>query len=130
MKDRVKKVRKNVGMTQQDFAKALNVSKSTIESIEYGRREMSDRTLKDICRVFHISEKWLTTGEGEMIQAPSREAEIAEMTARMFNADDVDYRYQLMRVLNQVSDDDMATLYELAKQWVDAVLAAEADNED
>ena len=130
MKDRVKKVRKNVGMTQQDFAKALNVSKSTIESIEYGRREMSDRTLKDICRVFHISEKWLTTGEGEMIQAPSREAEIAEMTARMFNADDVDYRYQLMRVLNQVSDEDMATLYELAKQWVDAVLAAEADNED
>lgn len=132
MKDRVKKVRKNVGMTQQDFAKALNVSKSTIESIEYGRREMSDRTLKDICRVFHISEKWLTTGEGEMIQAPSREAEIAEMTARMFNADDVDYRYQLMRVLNQVSDEDMATLYDLAKQWVDAVLEAEAseNNED
>lgn len=127
MNKRIKELRKELNLTQQGFADALKISKSAIEAYEYRNTTVSDRTIGDICRVFHVSENWLRTGEGEMFQAPSREAEIAEMTARMFNADDVDYRYQLMRVLNQVSDKDMATLYDLAKQWVDAVLAAEAE---
>lgn len=132
MNKRIKELRKELGLTQQAFANALGISKSAIEAYEYRNTTVSDRTVNDICRIFHVSENWLRTGKGEMMQAPSREAEIAEMTARMFKADDVDYRYQLMRILNQVSDEHMAVLYDLAKQWVDEVLAAEAntDNED
>lgn len=131
MKDRIKQIRKNSGLTQLQFAQKLNVSKSTIESIEYGRREISNRTFKDICRVFHVNEDWLRTGAGDMFMAPTRETEIAEITATMFNAEDIDYRYQLMRILNQVSNEDMETLYNVAKVWVDEVTAAEcAENED
>lgn len=124
MKNRIKLVRKEAGLTQQDFANKLNISKSTIESIEYGRREMSDRTLKDICRVFHISELWLRTGEGDMHPARTREVEIAEMTAKYFKADDSDFGYQLALILNDVSDQELEVLYKVAERWVDNIRAA------
>lgn len=124
MKDRAKQIRKDAGLTQQQFADRLGVSKSTIESIEYGRREISERTFRDICRIFHVSENWLKTGEGEMYLAPTREDEIAEMTARMFKAEDSDYRFQLERILNTVDDEQMEALFNIANNWVEEVKKA------
>lgn len=130
MDSRLKLVRKKLKLTNRELASALNLSSGSISLIETGKRNLTDRTIADLERLFNVNPEWLKTGEGEMFQATSREAEIAEVTARMFKANDIDYMYQLMRILNQVSDKDMATLYNLAKQWVDAVTAAEADNED
>lgn len=125
MNNRIKELRKELKLTQQAFADAIGISKSTIEAYEYRNVKVTDRSVKDICRVFHVSEDWLRTGEGEMFLAPTREAEIAEMTAKMYHADDADYRFNLMRILNQIPNENMELLYNLAKQWVDEVVAAE-----
>ena len=121
MNTRVKLIRKEAGLTQQDFANALNISKSTVESIEYGRREMSERTLKDICRVFKVSELWLRTGEGDMHPVRTREVEIAEMTAAMYKADESDFQYQLMKLIAQLTPDQIHTLREIVEQLHDGI---------
>lgn len=66
MKHRIKSVRENAGLSQGKFAERLNISRNFANQIETGGRKPSDRTILDICRVFHINENWLRTGEGDM----------------------------------------------------------------
>ena len=107
------------------LADALNLTSGTISLIENGKRNLTDRTIADLERIYRVNPEWLRTGEGEMFKERTREVEIAEMTSNMFHADNTDYRYNLMRILNQIPDENMEMLYLLAKEWVDNVLTAE-----
>ena len=124
MNTRIKLVRTELALSQEDFAKQLNISRNFIWMIEKGEREPSDRTILDICRTFHVSEDWLRTGEGEMFQARTRETEIAEITAELFKAEDTNIRYQLMRLIHQVDDDELEAIFKAAEAWVDGVREA------
>lgn len=66
MKERIKIIRKNENLTQEQFANKINLKRSTIVMYEKGEREITDRTIADICRVFTINEEWLRYGTGEM----------------------------------------------------------------
>ena len=66
MNSRIKNLRKSMlNMTQEAFAKAINISRSNLASLETGRVCITDRIVKDICREFGVNEIWLRTGEGE-----------------------------------------------------------------
>lgn len=64
--DRIKMVRKDLGLTQEDFGQALGVSRSVIKNIEYNTVDATTKPLllTSICTTFGISRKWLDTGEG------------------------------------------------------------------
>lgn len=64
MKDRIKKIRKAVGLTQKEFAEKLGLKQNTIATYEMGRIGVSDAVIISICREFGINEVWLRTGEG------------------------------------------------------------------
>ena len=67
--ERIRYFRKDVlKMTQEEFAKKINVSRANIASIEKERISVTDRVVSDICNAFSLSETWLRTGEGEMYQ--------------------------------------------------------------
>ena len=121
MNKRIKELRKELKLTQQGLADALNISKSTIEAYEYRNVTVTDRTISDICRIFHVNELWLRTGEGSMFQERTREIEIAEMTAAMYKADENDFRYQLMKLIAQLTPDQVHTLREIVEQLHDGI---------
>ena len=87
MNRRIHEIRKIHGLNQQDFAGRLGLTKNFISLLETGSREPSDRTIKDICEKFSVSEDWLRTGQGEMRVPRSREEEIAEKVARVITGD-------------------------------------------
>lgn len=62
---RVKEIRKEVGLNQEEFSKRINISRSNLSNIEIGRVISTDRVINDICSEFKINESWLRTGEGE-----------------------------------------------------------------
>jgi len=64
--ERIKKVRKNLDLTQQKFADQIGTTQNNIASYEIGRREPSAAAVNNICKTFNVSEAWLRTGEGEM----------------------------------------------------------------
>ena len=66
MNERIKKIRKEVGLTQQEFAEAIKVKRNTVATYEMGRSIPSDAAISLICREFDVNEEWLRTGEGEM----------------------------------------------------------------
>ena len=67
MGERIKELRKFLGLTQQEFAKRLGIKRNTIANYEVGRNDPIDAIVTLICREFGVSEEWLRTGEGEMI---------------------------------------------------------------
>ena len=63
--DRVKELRKVLGMTQEKFADRIGLKRNSVAQIELGR-ETSDQTIFAICREFRVNEDWLRTGAGDM----------------------------------------------------------------
>lgn len=64
----LRKIRKQTGLTQADFARKLNVATSTIASVENGSRDMPKSLMRELVKQFDIDAKWLLTGEGEMFR--------------------------------------------------------------
>lgn len=66
MNKRIKTLRKELELTQSQFAENLNITKSAIANMETGARNITDRTISDICSKFNVNEEWLRTGKGEI----------------------------------------------------------------
>ncbi len=50
---------------------------------------MTDRSIRDICRVFYVNEDWLRTGEGEMFRARSTtNDELALQVGKLLKGED------------------------------------------
>lgn len=61
--DRVKKLRLKLHMSQEEFGKAIGLSKSGISNIESGTRGIRDSHIKLLCSTFNVDETWLRTGK-------------------------------------------------------------------
>lgn len=68
--ERVKQVRKSLGLTLEEFAEPLGVGKTAISKIENGLSNVTQQMELSICREYNINETWLRTGEREMKAEP------------------------------------------------------------
>ncbi|MDR0550387.1 MAG: helix-turn-helix domain-containing protein [Spirochaetaceae bacterium] len=66
LNQRLRVLRKTMGMSQVQVAKQIPISSSYIAGLELGKRKANDRILKLICTTFSVNENWLRTGEGEI----------------------------------------------------------------
>lgn len=64
--ERIKKARKALDLTQQEFANRIGTTQNVLANYESGRRNPSASAFNNICKTFNIHETWLRTGEGEM----------------------------------------------------------------
>lgn len=89
MKNRIKKLRKSLDMTQQDFADRIGVKRNTIGQYEIGRNEPIETVINLICREFNVNEEWLRYGEGEMFNpAPT---DVLDQLAKKYRLSNADY---------------------------------------
>lgn len=86
---RVIEVRKAVHLNQTQFAEKLDLQRSIISLCESGKREFSERTLRDISAIFSVNLEWLKTGEGEMFDKESEDVVIDALRAE-YNLDEID----------------------------------------
>lgn len=114
MKDRIKQVRKNSGLTQTAFGEKIGVKGNTVTGWETGIRTPSDAVINSICREFNIDETWLRTGEGEMFQPVSRDEEIASFMGDIMRGEDPDFRRQLISVLARLDVSEWKLLEKMA----------------
>lgn len=66
MNERIRELRKALGLTLEQFGKRIGVSRGAISNIENGYRSVTEQMLKSICREFSVDPYWLETGDGEM----------------------------------------------------------------
>lgn len=119
MHERIKKLRKELGLTQQEFADRLNIKRGTMANYEIGRNVPIDAVISLICREFNVSETWLRTGDGEMFLQRSREDEIAAFLSDLRGGPD--FRQKFISVLSRMTEDEWAILekkvLELAQEF-------------
>ncbi len=71
MNERIKELRKKLGLTLEKFGDRVGVTKVAISNIEKGNRNVTEQMFKSVCREFNVNEEWLRNGSGDMFNEPS-----------------------------------------------------------
>lgn len=82
MKDRIKKLRKLLELSQAEFARKIDVNPSTISVWERDGR-VPDAKINDICRAFNVNKDWLLTGQGNPTAPNDKELFQEKMNSRL-----------------------------------------------
>lgn len=89
MNKRIKKLRRELDLTQEKFGARIGVKGNTVAQWESGRNEPPDSSLAFICREFGVMDEWLRFGTGPMY-APEPTTEL-DVLAKKFNLKHKDY---------------------------------------
>lgn len=116
MKNRISEIRKLTGLTQEEFAKRINMSRNYIWMIEKGERVPADRTVGDICREFGVNRVWLETGVGEPFQPKDKREELKSVFADVLSGRQSD-KNAFIEAVAQLPDDVFPVL---VKSWIAA----------
>ena len=73
MNERIKELRKALGLTLEKFGAKLGVTKTAISNIENGNRGLTDQMFLSICREYNVNPGWLETGNGPMFREDPNE---------------------------------------------------------
>lgn len=111
MHERIKELRKYLGLTQAEFGEKIAMRQTGVAWLESGDRKITDRVITTICAVFGVDEIWLRTGEGEMFQTPTRDEQITDFVGKaLFGDGDNDFAKQLLSILAALDDNGWKTL--------------------
>lgn len=109
MSERIKKLRKSLGLTLEKFGAQLGVGKTAVSKWEHGENKVPEQMLKLICREFNVDYTWLTTGEGDMFLPP--EDEVGILVSQLIDDKDnpsFNIILETMRAFIQLSPENQA----------------------
>ena len=81
MNERVKLIRKQLGMTQEQLAQRLGIGKAALSMIETGKAGLSARNRNILVQELNVNPEWLESGKGNMFNAEP------DLTAYMHRTD-------------------------------------------
>lgn len=116
MNERIKKIRKELGLTQEDFSSKIGLSRNFIAQIETGAKNPSERTILDICREYNINEVWLRTGKGEMRIKRTRNQELQAFANDVMEDVDESFKKRFVLALSKLNESDWETLKKIADE--------------
>ena len=122
MKERIRVLRKELGLNQSDFGNKIGVKQGTVAGYESGARTPLDTVIASICREFNVNENWLRTGEGEMFEQMTEQEKILKYTALLLNDKDsvvANAIQTLIVTYEQLDDTSKATLEKIALQYIE-----------
>jgi len=103
--ERLKYLRTQLNLTTRAFGATINMSGGAITNMEKGTRNITDRTIRDICREYNINSDWLINGTEPMFE---------DITSELNIDDEVK---QLAKQYSLLNDNDR----ELIKKMIDSL---------
>ena len=88
LNNRIKELRKTIGLSQKDFGSKIGVSDTAVSKLEKGDRNPSEQTIKSICREFNVNYAWLMEGVGDMFS--DLPETLIDEVAEEYELDDLD----------------------------------------
>lgn len=116
MKDRIRKIRKDNGLTQVEFGERIGVKGNTITNYENGLRNPTDAVLLSICREFGVNEEWLRTGKGDMTIKRTRNQEILDYANEVMDLPNDNIQKRLIEALMKLDSDDWEVIEKIAEK--------------
>lgn len=116
MKDRIKELRKSLGLSQEAFGARIGITKVSVSRAEAGLNGISDMSVKSICREYGVNEEWLRNGTGAMYPDLTRAELAAKVVGDTLNTDD-DFILNTFIALGQLTPAEWAVI----KKFVDKI---------
>lgn len=88
MNKRLRQLRKDLGLSQEEFGKKIGIGKSAVSKLESGENVPSEQTILSICREFRVSYFWLTENKGEPYTGTPQT--VVDELAEDYELDDID----------------------------------------
>ena len=79
VRERIRKVRETLNVSQREFAKRIFISQTLLGDIELGNRNINDRTVQLISTEFKVSKEWLLNGRGDMFTSPPPDPQLDKL---------------------------------------------------
>lgn len=118
--ERIRKLRNNLGLTQQAFADRIGMKRNSIAQVETGRKT-SEQTIFSICREFNVSETWLRDGTGEMFLPTDRNADIARLTRQLLDEESDSFKNRFVSILANLSVEEWELLEKHARELYEGI---------
>ncbi|MDR2619292.1 MAG: helix-turn-helix domain-containing protein [Treponema sp.] len=83
MRERLKLIRKKLGLNQTEFARLIGLKQTALSMIEVGTTPLTDKNVKLICATFNVNEEWFRTGAGEMFGSSPYVRELLDIFGRL-----------------------------------------------
>ena len=110
MRNRIRALRKQLNLTQQEFADRLGIKRGGVANYEVGRNEPVDSVISLICREFNVNEEWLRNGTGEMFLPADRNSDIARLTKLLLNEENDSFKNRFISMLANLTVDEWELL--------------------
>ena len=114
--ERIREVRKALGLTLEKFGEKIGMKKNSVSQLENGKNSVTEQVVKAICREYNVDYMWLTTGDGEMFI--DTDDDFFERIDRIMAGED-EARKSLFKFMLELSDEDIAALDRLMKKAIE-----------
>lgn len=114
MNERIKELRKSLGLTQLEFGEQVGVKANTIGNYEIGLRTPSDAVIRAICREFNVNENWLRTGDGKMFNP--QDEKLAAFVGSLVADDSEPFKRRMVELLADLTPEEWKLLERMAER--------------
>lgn len=105
--DRLRFLRKHLNLTTRAFGTKINMSGGAITNMEKGTRNITDRTIRDICREYNVNPDWLIHGTEPLFEDETHDLAInddARQLAEQYNLLHDSDRELLKNLINSLAE--------------------------
>lgn len=127
MVERLKLLRKALGLNQTEFAARLGLTRGAIGNIEICRAPLKPLLIDLICSTFGANKEWLVNGTGQMLADRSRDDQIMDFVASAMAGESDNFKRRLLSVLARLDEDHWELLERYLRELA-APLESPTDN--
>lgn len=114
--ERVKELRKSLGLTLEKFGEKIGLKKAAVSLIENDKNNLTDANIKSICREFSVDYMWLTTGEGEMFV--DSDDDIMESIDRIMSGEN-EFHKNLFKTFARLDENELSALETVIDKFIE-----------
>lgn len=118
MRERIKTLRKALGLNQTEFGNRLGMSRWAIVNIELDRAPIKPLLIDLICSTFGANKEWLVNGTGPMLADRSRDDQIMDFVSSAMAGESDNFKRRLLSVLARLDEDHWELLEHYIKELV------------
>jgi len=115
MNNRLKQIRKELDLSQDEFGKKIGMQSNSISTMESGVRPIVERTVIAVVKEFGVSRDWLETGDGEMFD--QSDARITVVLEDILKGED-EVGKALLKTIATFSDEEWTLLRKMLDRLV------------
>lgn len=130
--ERVKEVRKYLGLTLEKFGQPLGLKKSGLSLIENGINNVSEQLIKSICREYSVDENWLRTGNGDKMFSLELDEDAMLVESLLNDVDNPVYELikKFMKLYSSLDKTERAVLQKLALGLLEEQNSKKSENDN